>query len=76
MRIDQQLRILALKTDLTLTEIGRRLNKSPQSFSQKIKRGNFSITDLEDIALVTGCSLVCSFVLPNGERINLGDNYD
>ena len=77
MRIDKQLRILALKNDITVTEIGRRLDKSPQAFSQKCKRNSFTISELQNIAMVTGCKLECAFVLPNGERIELGDvNYD
>lgn len=69
MRIDEQIKILCIKCNLTISEIGRRLNKSPQAFSQKIKRGNFTIDDLYEIALVTGCKLECSFVLPNGDKI-------
>lgn len=72
MRIDDQIKILCIKSDLTLSEIGRRLNKSPQAFSQKIKRGNFTLDELEDIAMVTGCQLECAFILPNGEQIRLG----
>ncbi len=73
MRIDKQLKILAVKSDTTLAEIGRRLDKSPQSFSQKCKRNNFTVAELQDIAMVTGCKLECAFVLPDGERIELGD---
>jgi hypothetical protein len=72
MRIDEQLKILGVKSDMTVSEIGRRLNKSPQAFSQKIKRGNFTIDELEDIAMVTGCTFECAFFLPNGEKITLG----
>ena len=71
MRIDEQIKILCIKTDLTMAEIGRRLNKTPQAFSQKTKRGNFTIDDLEEIAMVTGCKLECSFILPNGEKITI-----
>ena len=54
---------------MTISEIGRRLDKTPQAFSQKIKRGKFTIDDLEDIAMVTGCKLECSLILPDGEKI-------
>ena len=30
MRIDNELKILAVKTDMTITEMGRRLDKSPR----------------------------------------------
>lgn len=69
MRIDEQLKILSIKTNLSLSEIGRRLNKSPQAFSQKIKRGNFTVDQLQDIAMVTGCKLECYFVYPDGSKI-------
>ncbi|MCR5341944.1 MAG: XRE family transcriptional regulator [Butyrivibrio sp.] len=73
MRVDKQIKILAVKTDTTVAEIGRRLDKSPQAFSQKCKRDNFTISELQDIAMVTGCRLECAFVMPSGERIELGD---
>lgn len=69
MRIDDQLKMLCLKTDLSLSEVGRRLNKTPQAFSQKIKRGSFSLDDMIDIAMVTGCKFDCSLILPSGEKI-------
>ena len=50
MRIDDELKILAVKTDMTITEMGRRMDKSPQAFSQKIKRGTFTLDDLQEIA--------------------------
>lgn len=73
MRVDKQIKILAVKTDISVAEIGRRLDKSPQAFSQKCKRENFTISELQDIAMVTGCRLECAFVMPSGDRIELGD---
>lgn len=49
MRIDEELKILAIKTDMTITEMGRRMDKSPQAFSQKIKRGTFTLDDLQEM---------------------------
>ena len=71
MRIDEQLKILAIKTGMTLAEIGDRIGKSPQAFSQKMKRGNYTLDELEEIARATGTKTVCYFELPNGEIINL-----
>lgn len=71
MRIDEQIKILCVKSGLSVAEIGRRLNKSPQAFSQKLKRGNLTLDDLNDIALVSGCKVECNFVYPDGEKINL-----
>ena len=69
MRIDEQLKMICLKSDMSLSEMARRLNKTPQAFNQKIKRGNFSIEELADIALVAGCNLKCEIIYPNGEKV-------
>ncbi|MFI3129428.1 MAG: XRE family transcriptional regulator [Bacillota bacterium] len=71
MRIDEQIKTLCAKTDLTAAEIAKRMNVTPQAFSQKIKRGSFSLDNLDTIAMVTGCKIECDFVLPNGEKIKL-----
>lgn len=71
MRIDEQLKILAIKSGMTLAEIGNRTDRSPQAFSQKMKRGNYTLDELEEIAVATGCVLHCEFEMPNGEIITL-----
>lgn len=71
MRIDEQLKILAIKSGMTLAEIGKRIDKSPQAFSQKMKRGNYTLDELEEIAVATGCILHCSLEMANGEIIKL-----
>lgn len=69
MRIDEQIKMISVKSGLSISEIGRRLNKSPQAFSQKIKRGNMTLDDLNDIALASGCKLECKFIYPDGDTI-------
>ena len=71
MRIDEQIKILCIKREMTASEIAKRLNRTPQAFSQKMKRGSFTIDDLEEIAMVTGCKLECSFTLPDGNQIKI-----
>lgn len=71
MRIDDQLKMLALKSNLSLAEIARRLNKTPQALNQKIKRGKFTIDDLMDIAAVSNCKLEVKFSFLNGDIIAL-----
>ena len=69
MRIDEPLKIVCVKNDLTMAEIARRLGISPQALSQKLKRGTISMDDADRIANVSGCRMECSFVLPSGERV-------
>lgn len=71
MKVDESIKILCIKTGITASEIGKRLNRTPQAFSQKLKRGTFTVSDLDEISMVTGCTLECSFILPNGEKINI-----
>ena len=69
MRIDEQIKMLCLKSNISMAEMARRLNKSPQAFNQKLKRGNFTVEELSDIALVSGCELKCEFLYSNGESV-------
>lgn len=69
MVIAEQIKMLGVKSALSISEMGRRLNKTPQAFCQKIKRGNFTIDELNEIALVTGCKLKCEFVFSDGYKV-------
>lgn len=67
--ISEQIKVLCIRNNISVAELARRLGKSPQSFSSKLKRESFTIRDLEDIALVTGTAFERNYVLPNGEKI-------
>ncbi len=69
MVIEEQIKMIAVKSNLSLSEIGRRLNKTPQAFSQKIKRGHFTVDELNEVALVAGCKLKCEFLFPDGYKV-------
>lgn len=71
MRIDEQIKVLAIKTNMTLTEIGNKIDKSPQAFSQKMRRGNYTLDELEEIAMATGSTFHCGFEMQNGEVIKI-----
>lgn len=69
MKLDEAIKIVCVKNELTIAEIARRLDVSPQALGQKLKRGKLSITDIDSIASVCGCQLECNFVLAGGERV-------
>lgn len=67
--ISEQIRVLCVRSNISVAELARRLGKSPQSFNSKLKRGSFTINDLEKIAEATGTSFKRNYILPNGEEI-------
>ncbi len=69
MQISEQIRVLCVRCNVSEAELARRLGKSPQNFNSKMKRGSFTITDLEKVAAALGVTFKRSFVLGNGEEI-------
>ncbi|MDY2912920.1 MAG: XRE family transcriptional regulator [Agathobacter sp.] len=69
MTISEQIRVLCVRSNISVAELARRLGKSPQSFNSKLKRESFTIKDLEEIAEATGTSFRRNYILPNGEEI-------
>mgnify|MGYP006341269509 CR=1 FL=1 len=69
MRIADQIRVLCVRTNISMAELARRIGISPQSLSAKMKRESFTIADLETIAEAVGAEFERKFVLHNGEKI-------
>ena len=67
--ISEQIRVLCVRSNISVAELTRRLGKSPQNFNSKLKRESFTIKDLEEIAEATGTSFRRNYILPNGEEI-------
>ena len=67
--ISEQIRVLCVRSNISVAELARRLGKSPQSFNSKLKRESFTIKDLEEIAEATGTSFRRNYILPDGEEI-------
>ena len=70
MATSEQLKILCVKLDISVSELARRCGTSPQAFSQKMKRERFTPLELKEIARAVGYKYESSFVLPNGDRIS------
>ena len=67
--ISEQIKVLCVRSNISVAELARRLGKSPQSFNSKLKRESFTVKDLEEIAVVTGTEFKRNYILPNGEEI-------
>lgn len=69
MTISEEIKVLCVRSNISMAELARRIGVSPQSFSAKMKRESFTISELEVIADAVGASFVRKFVLFNGEEI-------
>lgn len=71
MSMVESIRIACVKRgNISEAELARRVGVSPQNFHNKMKRDNFTETDLHEIAEALGLKLDISFVDPEtGERV-------
>lgn len=69
MTISEQIRVLCVRSNISVSELARRYGTTPQNFSSKMKRESFSIEELERIAKALDCTFERHFVLSDGERI-------
>ncbi|MBM7867410.1 transcriptional regulator with XRE-family HTH domain [Heliobacterium gestii] len=67
--MSEQLKILCVKLGISVSELARMVGKSPQAFSQKMKRESFTVDELKQIAEAAGCTYEGAFMIPNGEKV-------
>lgn len=69
MTLAEQIKILCVRSNISVAELARRVGTSPQNFNAKLKRESFTVGDLEQIAYATSCKFERKFVMNNGEEI-------
>ncbi len=69
MTITEQIRILCIRLNISVSELARRNGQSPQSFMARVRRGSFTVDELEAIAKNVGCTFERYFTLPNGDKV-------
>lgn len=69
MTISEQIKVLCVRSNISMAELARRIGTTPQNLSGKIKRESFTIGELEDIAGAVNCSFERKFILENGEKV-------
>ena len=52
MTISEQIKVLCVRSDISVAELARRIGTTPQNFNGKMKRESFTIAELEDIIIV------------------------
>lgn len=69
MKTSDQIRVLCVRNGVSLSELARRLNQTPQNFNAKLKRNTISQEELIQIAEVLNATYEQYFVLFNGDIV-------
>lgn len=69
MTTSEQIRVLCIRTGVSLAELARRIGQTPQNFNAKLKRNTVTQEELELIAKILGVTYEQYFLLANGEKI-------
>ena len=69
MNVSEQIKVLCVRTNISVAELARRMGMSPQNLNAKLKRETFTIADLDRIAEATGTTFERKFILIDGESV-------
>ena len=69
MTTSEQIRVLCVRTGISLAELARKLNQTPQNFNAKLKRNTVTQDELNQIAKVLNATYEQYFVLSTGEQV-------
>lgn len=74
MTTSNMIRELCEIKNISISELDRRINQSPQNFNKKLKRGTIKAEEMEEIASVLGIGYEQQFVLKDGSAIRFNNN--
>lgn len=69
MTISEQIKVLCVRSNISVSELARRVGTTPQNFNAKMKRESFTVKDLEKIADAVSCTFNRYFELESGDKI-------
>ena len=69
MTISEQIKVLCVRSDISVAELARRIGTTPQNFNGKMKRESFTVEDLDNIADALGVEFNREFILANGDKV-------
>ena len=69
MTTSEQIRVLCVRSGVSLSELARRINQTPQNFNAKLKRNTITQDELNQIARILNVTYEQYFVLGNGDLI-------
>ena len=69
MTTSEQIRVLCVRTGVSLSELAHKINQSPQNFNAKLRRNTITQDELNQIAKALDVTYEQYFVLENGELV-------
>ena len=69
MDIAEKIRILAVKSKISVQQIAEKSGQSSANLYNKLGRNDFKLSELERIAHAVGATLEVNFIMPNGEKL-------
>ena len=69
MTISEQIKMLCVRSNISIAELARRLGKSPQALNAKLKRESFTVEEFDIIADAVNAKFLRSFELSTGDKI-------
>lgn len=73
MKTSDMIRRLCEQMNISVSELARRLDQSPQNFGKKLKRETITLEELKTIADVMDVKFEQAFILPDGKEIKTGN---
>lgn len=69
MTMEQKISMALAYKGISQASLARAMGTTPSNFNQKLKRGTFSVEELQKIANLLGGSYYFGFEFPNGVKI-------
>lgn len=69
MTVSEQIKVLCVRSNISVSELARRVGTTPQNFNAKLKRESFTIAELEMVADAVKSKFERNFILENGDKI-------
>ena len=70
MTVSEKIRLLARRRGITITALAGKIGMTRQNLNMKLKNDNFTVKDLQEIAVALNCSFDSVFIMNDtGEKI-------
>ena len=69
MTVSEQIKVLCVRSNISVAELARRIGKTPQALNSKMKRESFTVEELEVIAQAVNAGFKREFILSSGDTV-------